>query len=275
MDEIIRRDFSKRQLAILHFILRLSYGCHRKDCVIEKLNDFEVVGIYKQDTKKELNYLVETNVICWDQENNIFSLNKNYETWQINPSKGWNKTKFDQLIYQNIRLKKVSKTLTSRNSVVSKILTELGLEVSETLTNQFVKHLLEMFGNTWESKGEDTLKDIIKDIYIKIFKDKEEDKQLKSILELLEKSEILDSKNITEFLRDDITDVIDNFGFDDPEVMIGEAIKDAARGNGKTWKFVYIKLVAWKKQGIRNLSDLENTNKTKVGPNKKIDWDDL
>lgn len=98
----------------------------------------------------------------------------------------------------------------------------------------------------------------------------EEDNTLKRILEILEKSEILESKNITEFLRDDISDIIDTFGFDDPEEMIVEAIKDSARGNGKTWKYVYKKLVAWKKQGIRNVTDLENFADKEDSDGKKV-----
>ncbi|MBL5768005.1 DnaD domain protein [Heyndrickxia sporothermodurans] len=80
------------------------------------------------------------------------------------------------------------------------------------------------------------------------------------ILELLQKSEILKEEDITEFLRDDIDDVITNFGFEQPEEMIIEAIKDAARGNGRTWKYVYKKLVDWKKKSIKTVADLENLN---------------
>ncbi|PIC05562.1 DnaD domain protein [Anoxybacillus flavithermus] len=89
-------------------------------------------------------------------------------------------------------------------------------------------------------------------------KDKEDDENtVDKILDLLQKSKILEKDDITEFLREDIQDVIDNFGFTNPEEMIAEAIKDAARGNGKTWKFVYNKLNRWRKQGIRTIEDLE------------------
>jgi phage replication O-like protein O len=92
----------------------------------------------------------------------------------------------------------------------------------------------------------------------------EEDHILNRILEILEKSEILGEKGITEFLRDDISDIIDKFGFEDPEQMIVEAIKDSARGNGKTWLYVYKKLVAWKKQGIKSVTDLEKLQEEEV-----------
>lgn len=174
MNEIIRRDFSKRQLAVLHFIIRLSYGCHRKDCFIERFNYFEIAGINKVDIKKELKFLRECGVINWSEVTMIFSINKDYDKWQITPSKGFEKEKLDQLIHQNIK-KKVSKTLTDLENLVSKTLTEIGESVSKTLTSELVKHLLELFGNAWESKDEGVLKDSIIDIYLKI-KDKDDDK---------------------------------------------------------------------------------------------------
>jgi DnaD/phage-associated family protein len=127
-----------------------------------------------------------------------------------------------------------------------------------------------MFGNDWESKDEGTLKNSIKDIYLKI-KDVvvKEDELMNRILDILNKSKILGEKEITEFLRDDITDIIDNFGFEDSEQMIIEAIKETARGNGKTWLYVYKKLVAWKKQGIKNLIDLENLQEKEGNDVKK------
>lgn len=257
MDEIIRRDFSKRQLAILHFIIRLSYGCHKKDCLIEKFNLFETAGINKVDIKKELKFLRECRVIFWEEETMIFSINKDYDEWQINPCKGFDREKLDNLIHRNIK-RKVSKTLTDLENIVSKTLTKMNKKVSKTLTSKLVKHLLELHGNTWESKDEEVLKNSIKDIYLKINKEEEEEAQMNRILDLLQKSKILEEKNITEFLREDISDVIDNFGFEQPEEMIVEAIKDAARGNGRTWKFVYKKLVDWRKKGIKTVSDLEN-----------------
>jgi phage replication O-like protein O len=99
-------------------------------------------------------------------------------------------------------------------------------------------------------------------------KDTEEETLLKRILDILDKSEILGEKGITEFLRDDISDIIDSFGFEDPEKMIVEAIKDSARGNGRTWKYVYKKLVAWKKQGIKSISDLEKIQDEEAAPKK-------
>lgn len=186
MNEIIRRDFSKRQLAVLHFLIRLSYGCHRKDCFIERFNYFELAGINKVDIKKELKFLRECGVINWDETTMLFSINKDYEKWQITPIKGFEKGKFDQIIHENLK-KKVSKTLIDLETLVSKTLTETGEIVSKTLTNKLVKHLLEVFGNSWESKDEEVLKDSIIDIYLKI-KDKDDDKMPRNYFTEYEKA---------------------------------------------------------------------------------------
>ncbi|MEC1714719.1 replication protein [Schinkia azotoformans] len=280
MNEIIRRDFSKRQLAILHFIIRLSYGCHQKDCLIEKFNAFEIAGLNKSDIKKELQFLRDCRVINWDEKKMVFSINKDYELWQINPTKGYDKEKMDQLIHENLK-RKVGETPTEQSedvgnlptlleNIVGKTLTDLGEKVGKTLTTRLVKYQLELHGNAWESMDEEVLKDSIIDIYLKINKEEEEKKLVERILDLLQKSRILEEKDITEFLRDDIDDVINNFGFEQPEEMILEAIKDSARGNGKTWKFVYKKLVDWKKLGIKAKEDLENKSEKRAGDGDKV-----
>ncbi|TYS68682.1 hypothetical protein FZC76_06975 [Sutcliffiella horikoshii] len=277
MDEIIRRDFSKRQIAILHLIIRLSYGCNKKDCVIDKLSDFEVAGIHRSDIKKELHYLKEANVIDWNQEGKKFSFKKNYELWHINPNKGWNKNRVDQLVHFNLKNKKVGKTPIDLDDLVGKTLTFLGVKVGKTPIEKLVKHQLQETVTDWESKDEGALKDIIKDIFLKTNKEEEERNTVKRILELLQKSKIVGEKDINDFLRDDINDVFENFGFIDPQMMIEEAIKESARGNGKTWLFVYNKLRKWKKEGIKSVEDLEHFQ-VNIKSHKKannVDYDAL
>lgn len=77
------------------------------------------------------------------------------------------------------------------------------------------------------------------------------------VVELLIKNKIVHENGIPYTLLDDLNDITDNFNFDNPDEMIIEAIKDATRGNGKTWKFVYNKLNLWFKFGIKNKADLE------------------
>ncbi|MDY0395391.1 DnaD domain protein [Virgibacillus halophilus] len=70
-------------------------------------------------------------------------------------------------------------------------------------------------------------------------------------------NKIVHPGGLTRTLLDDLNDVNDNFGFENPEEMIKEAVKDAVRGNGRTWKFVYNKLNMWRKQGIKNVYEAQ------------------
>ncbi|WP_339147664.1 MULTISPECIES: DnaD domain protein [unclassified Sutcliffiella] len=101
----------------------------------------------------------------------------------------------------------------------------------------------------------------------------EEEAPLEKILELLQKSEIVPPNKVNHFLRDDLSDVIDNFGFEQPEVVIEEAIKISARGNGRTWLFVYNKLDEWRKSGVKTVEDLEHLNTTKKKQRKADSYD--
>lgn len=102
-DEVIRRDFSKRQKDIILFIWRLSYGVNQKTAYIPKLVYFELCGIGKNHIRKELEYLEHCKVIIWDKEERTFEVNKDYEQWQVSPVKSWFDYKFDELVHLNIR----------------------------------------------------------------------------------------------------------------------------------------------------------------------------
>lgn len=101
-DEVIRRDFSKRQKDILFFIWRLSYGCRKTNAYIPKLVYFELAGIRKNHIKSELLFLEECKVIHWNKEERTFAVNKDYEQWQMAPVRGWIEHKFDEILALNI-----------------------------------------------------------------------------------------------------------------------------------------------------------------------------
>ncbi|MBO1515024.1 hypothetical protein, partial [Metabacillus bambusae] len=44
----------------------------------------------------------------------------------------------------------------------------------------------------------------------------------------------------------------------EPQKVILEAITLSARGNGRTWRFVFNKLNFWRKQGVKSVSDAIN-----------------
>lgn len=154
-EAIMQSDFSKRQRNILDLVIRMSYGCHKKSALL-RYSDFELVGVYKSDIKKELDYLASVRVIEMELTSGSpyirIWLNKNYDQWRINLVKGFNAEKWEQLLRLNLddrnnevsnsltevgeTLTEVSKILTQENNGVSKILTEHEQTVSNLLTEQ-------------------------------------------------------------------------------------------------------------------------------------------
>ncbi|MEY9095379.1 replication protein [Paenibacillus sp. RC84] len=168
-DEIIRRNFSKRQKDILYFILRLSYGCRNKSAFVPKLKDFELCGVGKTHITNELKFLVECRVIVWEKEESAFSINKDYEKWQVSPVSAWSREEFNNLIHQNLARKLPKQELQSTEKVTEMVTaTDQGYQngnhvVTETVTEELPKRELSSGSNPCGSKAEDVPKDSIKD----------------------------------------------------------------------------------------------------------------
>jgi phage replication O-like protein O len=151
-DEVIRRDFSKRQKDILHLILRLSYGCQKKVAHIPMLKDFAICGVTPNHISNEVAYLKECKVIEWDREDMIFAFNKNYDVWQVSPVRSWNKERFKELIHLNLN------STTSQNRNFPK------QELPETGSFDFPKKEVNEPEIPYGSKDEGVSKDSIKDL---------------------------------------------------------------------------------------------------------------
>lgn len=108
-DEVIRRDFTKRQKDILFFIWRLSYGCQKRAAYIPQMKQFELCGVARTKVKDELLYLQKCRVLIWDQNNKLFEINKDYENWYISLVKTWDEQEFEELISMNLSQKKFPK----------------------------------------------------------------------------------------------------------------------------------------------------------------------
>lgn len=174
-EEILRRDFSKRQQNILLFVMRLSYGCGRKYCEIPKYNYFELAGLNKSDVKKELKYLRECKVLDWSEDDIKYSINKNYDFWQISPSKGFEKDRLIELISINLKGKKVGEIPTKEvgeiptnndievASEVGEIPTDIRSLVGELLTKELAKYQLSNAVTPTGSKAEAPPKESIKE----------------------------------------------------------------------------------------------------------------
>jgi len=81
-EALIIRDFTEQERTCCGLILRLSWGCNKEWCRIPHLSDFEVVGIYRQDTRDLLAQLRLDNIIFWDENTNHFAFNKMFDQWR-------------------------------------------------------------------------------------------------------------------------------------------------------------------------------------------------
>jgi len=125
-EAIMLRDFTKRQRKILDLILRLSWGCGKKEAYIPHQNDFTVVGIYEPDIKSELSWLEESKVI--GRNGALYWFKKDFEQWQVSRVKPYQPEKLSNLLSLN---------LNGNNP-----------ELSKTLSENLVKHEVETSQNT-------------------------------------------------------------------------------------------------------------------------------
>ncbi|WP_051577828.1 Lin1244/Lin1753 domain-containing protein [Sporolactobacillus terrae] len=105
--------------------------------------------------------------------------------------------------------------------------------------------------------------------------DEEIAQRQKSIVDKLIANNLLTPGGINETLRDDIADIFNKFGFENPEDVIDFGIKTAARGNGRTWRFVYKRIWYWRQQGVHTVKDAERLEDAEfehkqVSPSKKF-----
>jgi DNA replication protein DnaD len=102
LEQVMAREFSKRQRNILDLILRLSWGCGKKHATIPELKDFEVVGVLRTHVTTELEYLVRSRVITWERSESAFAFIKDYDTWAVSFSRTYNEQHMARLVHLNI-----------------------------------------------------------------------------------------------------------------------------------------------------------------------------
>jgi len=69
------RQITKRQIKILIFIMRFSFGCKQAVAHL-KLTDFQQIGFYSSDITKELECLEKKNYIGWDKDTETMWINR-------------------------------------------------------------------------------------------------------------------------------------------------------------------------------------------------------
>lgn len=80
LEKIITSNFTKRQLKILLFIIRFSFGLNKRYAAFDK-KDFCYAGISKYHVEAELKKLIIRGVIKWNPEKRLFWINRNLREW--------------------------------------------------------------------------------------------------------------------------------------------------------------------------------------------------
>ena len=125
-EAIMTRDFTKRQRKILDLILRLSWGCGKKEARIPHQRDFSCVGVHEVDIKSELTWLEVSKVIT--RQESFYWFNKDFDLWEVSRVKPYQPEKLSELLSLN---------LNGENH-----------ELSETLSKNLVKHEVNTKQNT-------------------------------------------------------------------------------------------------------------------------------
>lgn len=269
-NEIIRRDFSKRQKDIILFIWRLSYGCQKKTALVPRLKDFELCGIGQQNIRKELEFLSSCKVITWEKENNIFSVNKDYEQWQISPVRGWDEDKFRELISKNLDSKtsQNKKNSTSQNKKFEDV--KKVVKVTYTSQNKkslllklrsyhFLKQEVRRGSNPWCCKvkrlSKDNIKDNIKDSSSSLDHLSEEDTEKKTsgsnqdfsfgYLYRAYEQNFSEGGKVTPFETEEFGTLYDDYG---GEWML-KAMREASKHKVLTLAYIHGILKGYQKRG--------------------------
>lgn len=256
IDEVIRRDFSKRQKDILHLIWRLSYGCNKKSATIPKLKYFALCGVTKQNVKKELDHLVTCRVIDWEESTNKFTFNKNHDEWIVTPGKGWNSEEFKELVAINIKEKFLKqeqdekpKSSQNKNFKQKKVL--------KIRTYEFLKQELQNGVILTRSKGEWVLKDIIKDISNKDIKDNNNNPHT------------FFQENIaplSPFVIEEITDWTEMF----PDEVVTFSMELAVKSEKRSMNYCNKILNEWRNKGVKSIEDAKRENEKFLGRQTKV-----
>ncbi|MFL6479342.1 MAG: replication protein [Bacillales bacterium] len=102
--EILKRDFSKRQLSILSLIMTFSYFYGKDSAIIPKLKDFSLAGVSQTKITGELTKLVDMGVITWNRgkDTNEFAINDPTE-WRTPYHSTYDDIRSRELFFLNLR----------------------------------------------------------------------------------------------------------------------------------------------------------------------------
>ncbi|QQE81570.1 replication protein [Alicyclobacillus sp. SO9] len=156
--QILMRDFTKRQRAILDLIIRLSYGCGHKTASIPLCRHFSICGVPANKVRGELNGLGKLRVIDWDAD--MYWINKDYDEWLIDPPDTEVEKDFAMLLKANIGRKPDQNGHAQNGQDDQKVQDDM----TKTVSNSGPKRSCDLPSIPRDSKDEGVL--ITKDNYI-------------------------------------------------------------------------------------------------------------
>lgn len=103
-EQLMVSHFSEQQRRILDFILRLSWGCGKKEANIPHQRDFAIVGVREGHVKAHLDWLIEARVII--REDCLYQFNKDFDQWRVSRATGYTKRKLTEIVSLNLNHRK-------------------------------------------------------------------------------------------------------------------------------------------------------------------------
>lgn len=95
-DNIIFRDFTNRERAVIFLIIRLSYGFNHKVAIIKPKARFGLIGVHRQHIDRALDSLIAKNVVI-SRGNDEYALNKHFDEWNVKLNKHFDEDNFNAL----------------------------------------------------------------------------------------------------------------------------------------------------------------------------------
>lgn len=99
---ILKYDFTKRQMIILMFLMTYSFNLCKEWAYIPKLNFFEVAGISFKKIRGELNKLIRMNVIEENKEESTFRISEP-KLWKCHSNEVFDENKSRDLFLINLQ----------------------------------------------------------------------------------------------------------------------------------------------------------------------------
>lgn len=101
VENVICRNFTKRQIKILGFVFLFALHHKRLDCYIPTLISFEAAGVSRHKIKNEIEKLEELNVLSWDRERMTFRILSDTTKWKVDYTTNYSKDKITQISILN------------------------------------------------------------------------------------------------------------------------------------------------------------------------------